>query len=91
MENGARILELAKNAALLYESANTDEKRQLLGFVLSNSTWKNGQLTPIYKKPFDLFVNFKFEAETKSAHPSEGMSAFSNFLPGLDSNQQPSD
>ena len=38
------------------------EKRRLLNFLLSNSTWQNGKLATTFKQPFDLL------ALTASAH-----------------------
>lgn len=32
------------------------EKRQLLDFVCSNSTWKHGTLTATFRQPFDLLA-----------------------------------
>jgi hypothetical protein len=32
------------------------EKRRILCFVFSNSTWKDGQLDPEYKVPFHFLV-----------------------------------
>ncbi len=46
---------------MLYEKQDMKEKRRLLNFLLSNSTWKDGQLTPTYRKPF----NFIAEANAK--------------------------
>jgi site-specific DNA recombinase len=49
---GLRILELAKNAKKLYEAANPTEKRELLGFLLSNSTLKDKKPEFALKSPF---------------------------------------
>jgi hypothetical protein len=91
METGTKILELSKNAARLYDLATLDEKRQLLGFVLSNSSWKRGVLTPEYRKPFDLFADLPKAPNNKTAYSSEEMGGSDDWLPGLDSNQQPFD
>ena len=72
---GARILELAKQAAFLYKTQDPSEQRRLLKTVLSNCTFDRGSLTPTYNKPFDLFVK---GTET------------GDWLLRLDSNQQPS-
>ncbi len=50
---GSKTLELAKRAAELYKNAKPDEKRELLGFLLQNSslTAQTPQFT--YRKPFD--------------------------------------
>ncbi|MCE5200457.1 MAG: zinc ribbon domain-containing protein [Armatimonadota bacterium] len=59
VDEGIRILELSNRAWELYEKQEMLEKRRLLDFVFSNSTWANGKLTPKYRKPFDLIVEAK--------------------------------
>ena len=51
---GINILELARNASFLYEKANSTEKRELLGFLLLDSTLKDGEPSLHYKKPFNM-------------------------------------
>jgi len=51
-----KILELAKNAEILYKSQNPTEQRRLLETVLSNCTFDRGSLKPTYTSPFDLLV-----------------------------------
>lgn len=50
---GVNTLELAKNASLFYKKAKPEEKRELLGFLLSDSTLKDGKPSLHYKKPFN--------------------------------------
>ncbi len=50
---GVKTLELAKNAAILYENAKPDEKRELLGFLLQNSKLIDQKPQFTYGKPFD--------------------------------------
>lgn len=57
MEKGIRMMELASKASTLFESANPDEKRELVNLVLSNSQIENGSLRYDYQKPFSMFVN----------------------------------
>jgi hypothetical protein len=49
-------MELAHNAHVLFESQPPTEKRKLLDFVLSNCTWKSGELTAKYRQPFDVLA-----------------------------------
>jgi len=49
---GLRILELAKNAEKLFEIAKPEEKQELLRYVLSNSTLKDGKANFSLKQPF---------------------------------------
>jgi hypothetical protein len=44
MDEGLRILELARNAQALFERQPAREKRRLLNFVLSNCTWEDGEV-----------------------------------------------
>ena len=63
LEDGIRIFELAKNARRLFEHQEPREKRRLLDFVLSNSTWKGGELQTLLRQPFDMIL----ETATKAA------------------------
>lgn len=56
LEEGVGILELAKRAGGLFEKQPASEKRLLLDFVVSNSTWANGELKVDFRQPFDLIA-----------------------------------
>jgi site-specific DNA recombinase len=56
MEEGVQLLELAHAAPALFESQPPAEKRKLLNFVLSNCTWKGGELVAKYRQPFDVLA-----------------------------------
>jgi hypothetical protein len=90
LEEGARLLELAQQAVTLYEKQEMQEKRRLLNFVFSNSTWKDGKLIPAYRKPFDLLAltNTAYQKEKAVSSKKDGL--FEIWLPGQDSNLQPS-
>ena len=49
-------MELANRAAELFERQEPREKRKLLNFVLSNSTWDGEQLVPQFRQPFDMIA-----------------------------------
>ncbi len=55
LEEGVRLLELARNARRLFEKQEPREKRRLLNFVVSNCTWKGGRLGATLCQPFDFF------------------------------------
>ena len=88
LEEGGRILELAQHAVILYEKQEMVEKRRLLNFVFSNSSWKDGRLTPVYRKPFDLLAvtNLAYQREKALFPTKEGL--FDIWLPGTDSNRR---
>jgi site-specific DNA recombinase len=56
LEEGAQLLELAQGAARLFQKQSAHEKRRLLNFVLSNCTWKGGELETTFRQPFDLLA-----------------------------------
>ncbi len=57
MNEGIRMMELASRASTLFESMTSDEKRELVSLVLSNSQIENGSLRYDYRKPFNYFQN----------------------------------
>ena len=59
LSEGMQLLELVKILPELFERQPPREKRELLKFVISNSAWKEGTLTVIYRQPFDLFTTWR--------------------------------
>ena len=86
IEEGVQLLELAQRAHVLFESQPANEKRRLLNFVLSNSTWKDGELTANYRQPFDMLaVAVASEKQVMTAGMAE-TARKDIWLPGMDSN-----
>ena len=50
------FFELAQQAATLYEKQEMKEKRRILDFLFSNCLWKDGDLIPNFRKPFDMLA-----------------------------------
>ena len=50
------VLDLAKNAAEIFQSSQMAQKKQILNCVFANLTMKQKNLYFLYKKPFDLLV-----------------------------------
>ena len=86
LEEGVELVELARNAQRLFEKQEAKEKRRLLGFLVSNCSWKGGELTTELRQPFDLFYQMVAAAKTKKAteHAFDGLNEI--WLPGQDSN-----
>ncbi len=61
-----RTLELASTAHLRFKLADSEQKRELLKFVLSNSSWVDGKLEVELHEFFDLMLNL-----VKSASQNE--------------------
>ena len=67
LQEGVAILELANRAAEVLEKQSGSEKRRLLDFVLSNSTWGNSELRGKFRQPFDLMALGTTELKQKKA------------------------
>lgn len=57
LDEGVRLLEIANNAAELFQDLEGDEKREMLSMLLSNPRILNGNLDFSFKNPFALFTN----------------------------------
>ena len=88
-DEGLRLLELARRAHMLFRQQPANEKRRLLGFVVSNCTWKQGELRATYHQPFDLLAIAAKGAREESPPGESSRPVSRNWLPELDSNQQP--
>jgi site-specific DNA recombinase len=89
LEEGVRLLELAQNARRLFEKQESREKRRLLNFVVSNSTWKGKKLEVSLQQPFDLLLETAARAEEAGAAQGPIAAKSEIWLPGPDSNQRP--
>ena len=52
-----RLFELASSAHSRFKNADSNQKRELTGFMCSNSSWKNGKLEVELHEFFDLMLN----------------------------------
>ena len=91
MEEGLALLELAGRAADLFEKQEPREKRRLLDFVLSNSTWADGVLTPEFRQPFDLLADAAATAREEKSAGTLPNGLHQGELPGQDSNLEKQD
>lgn len=83
-----KLLELARRAPILFKKQEPREKRRLLDFVVSNCTWKNGELHASYRQPFDLLATTAQVDRELVAAGTGSTGRFENWLPGLGSNQR---
>ena len=74
MDEGVRILELARNAQALFERQPAREKRRLLNFVLSNCSWEDGEVVATFRQPFDLLAKTIAIAARSNAGNSDNSS-----------------
>jgi site-specific DNA recombinase len=90
LTEGIALLDLARNAQRLFAKQEPREKRRLLKFLLSNTTWKDGELTATFRQPFDLLAENVMARRIDDAQSAKPMPIFENWLPGADSNHRPS-
>ena len=90
MDEGVQLLELARNARRLFERQEAREKRRLLNFLVSNCSWKSGELTATLRQPFDLLAETTLAVEKGRAAGGIANGPSQIWLPGPDSNQRPS-
>ncbi len=57
IDDAMRILELASTAQSRFKLASSEQKRELLQFMLSNSFWVDGKLEVELHEFFDLMLN----------------------------------
>jgi site-specific DNA recombinase len=86
MEEGVRLLELARGARRLFERQDAREKRRLLDFGVSNCAWKVGALIAELQQPFDLLVETTANIAAALEAEAPAATKYEEWLPGQDSN-----
>ena len=84
MDEGVRLLEFARNARYLFERQESREKRRLLNFLVSNFSWKSGDLTATLRQPFDLLAETTLALEKGKAAGGIANGPSQIWLPFLD-------
>jgi site-specific DNA recombinase len=91
LNEGVALLELAKDAQRLFAKQEPREMRRLLNFLVSNCTWKDGELTATFRQPFDILAETIATAETESGFEFASERKNDKWLPEQDSNLRPFD
>jgi site-specific DNA recombinase len=55
-DEGARLGDLARRAAALFEVQPPAEKRKLLDYVVAECRWKGEELEAVFREPFGVLV-----------------------------------
>ena len=82
VSEGVMLLELANQASALFAAQPASEKRRLLDFVLSNCSWKAGELTPVFRQPFDIMVDMARSESIKKVAGGHSSDLCQDQLPG---------
>ena len=80
MDEGVQLLELARNAQMLFAKQEPREKRRLLNFLLSNCTWEDGAVVATFRKPFDLLAETVAGAERAATDDGAKTAKSENWL-----------
>ena len=86
MNEGVKLLEMAQGAHRRFGERSAAEKSNLLKFLVSNCSWKNGELIVEFLQPFDLLAEAVDAAPPDSAAGGEKSSQFENWRPLGESN-----
>jgi site-specific DNA recombinase len=90
LDEGVRLLELGQSAQRLFAKQEPNAQRRLLNFVLSNSIWKNGELSVTFRQPFDLVAQTTLLPPSGGTGGGENPTACPAWWARQDSNLQPS-
>jgi DNA invertase Pin-like site-specific DNA recombinase len=81
LADGVQLLELARRAGALFEMQSSGSKRRLLDFLLSNCTWKDGEVQATFRQPFDLIAVTNDADQTGTAAGVASSGRFERWLP----------
>jgi len=74
IEQGIRLVEVARNASEFYRNQGQAERATLLRFIMPGSTFQNDKVVPAFKPPFDIIHRIAQEARVcdRGQHTREG-------------------
>jgi site-specific DNA recombinase len=79
LDSGVRLLELASRASEMFKAQPPEARQELLKFVVSNSTWRGGQLSISYRQPFDLILKCAGETRKLARAPDDNRTIEGHF------------
>jgi hypothetical protein len=62
IEQGIKLLEVARNAPEFFRTHGQEERAQLLQFILHGSTLENDTIIPVFRPPFDIINSMAADA-----------------------------
>ena len=89
IEEGIRLLELARKAHGLFLEQPPAEKQRLLQILLSNCTWAHGELTATFRQPFEWFADATAEHRYEKAAGASPSDLLESWRGRRDSNSRP--
>jgi len=83
MDEGVALLALSQKAHRLVNSTSGIERRRLLNFVLSNCTWRDGDLHADFRQPFDMLAKTIDDEPPSWAADGAEKGLSENWLPAM--------
>ena len=91
IEQGIRLIEIARNAYAFFQSKDQPKRAELIRFIFPNSNLRDGKVKPVFKPPFDIIWKMAQQARKhKSVNKKQAASepaACPIALPRQDSNR----
>ena len=84
IDEGVQLLQLARKVHVLFGRQKPHQIRHLLNFVVSNSTWRDAQLTVEFRQPLNLLVVGTDSNGCRKAASSDSDGLLDNWLPIVD-------
>jgi site-specific DNA recombinase len=82
IEQGIRLIEIARNAYGFYQSKDQPIRAELIRFIFPNSKLRDGKVEPVFKPPFDIIWKMAQEARKyKTSHKKEEAEDLSTACP----------
>jgi len=82
IDDGIALLGFAKDARRMFAEADFAGKRNILHHLLSNCSYKDGEVSVTFRKPFDIIVESLPEAKASEGAPSAKIGQSRKWLPG---------
>lgn len=82
IDDGIALLGIAKDARRMFADADFAGKRNILHHLLSNCSYKDGEISASFRKPFDIIVESFPRAEAWEGASSAKISKSKKWLPG---------
>lgn len=89
MDEGVTLLTIARDSQRLFEKRPAADKRRLLNFVLSNSMWRDGELTATFRQPFNIIAEMRNGPPDDDGDGGPNPAPRSDWWARQDSNLQP--
>jgi hypothetical protein len=62
IEQGIRLIEIARNAYTFYQSKDQPKRAELVRFIFPNSSLRDSKVVPVFKPPFDIIWKMAHQA-----------------------------